>query len=139
MSLKKTLIALAALLLCISADAQEIVHYTTTDGLSGTDVSAICADENYLWVATNDGLNFFDGKTFRTYRHGDAGSPGLAENNIETLCLDSRGMLWIGLKNGGADVFDPRLKRFTHVADMVSHCPQRVASIFEDSRHNIWL
>ena len=46
MSLKKTLIALAALLLCISADAQEIVHYTTTDGLSGTDISAICADEN---------------------------------------------------------------------------------------------
>lgn len=139
MSLKKSLIALAALLLCISADAQEIVHYTTTDGLSGTDVSAICADENYLWVATNDGLNFFDGKTFRTYRHGDAGSPGLAENNIETLCIDSKGMLWIGLKNGGADVFDPRMKRFTHVADMVRHCPQRVASIFEDSRHNIWL
>jgi signal transduction histidine kinase/ligand-binding sensor domain-containing protein/DNA-binding response OmpR family regulator len=119
--------------------AQEYIHYTTIDGLSGTDVTAICENENYLWIATNDGLNRFDGREFKVYRNNSASNNCLTENNIETLMFDSRGLLWIGFKTGGVDIFNPRENRFTHISEIIDDYPQRVISIYEDSQNNIWL
>lgn len=119
--------------------AQEYVHYTTIDGLSGIDVTAICENENFLWIATNDGLNRFDGKNFKVYRSDEANKNSLTENNIETLMFDSNGFLWIGLKTGGVDVFNPRKNEFTHISKIVGDYPQRVVCIYEDSQKNIWL
>lgn len=119
--------------------AWESIHYTTMNGLSGIDVTAICENENFLWIATNDGLNRFDGKTFKTYRSDNTTRNSLTGNNIETLMFDSNGLLWIGLKTGGADIFNPRKNKFTHISEIVEDYPQRVISIYEDSRKNIWL
>ena len=120
------------------AYSQELNHYTAVNGLSGTDVTAICENENYLWIATNDGLNRFDGKKFEVYRK-DNSENSITENNIETLMFDSRGLLWIGFKTGGLDIFDPRGNKFTHISKIIDEYPQRVISIYEDSRNNIWL
>ncbi len=119
--------------------AQEYIHYTTIDGLSGTDVTAICENENYLWIATNDGLNRFDGREFKVYRNNSTSTNCLTENNIETLMFDSRGLLWIGFKTGGVDIFNPRENKFTHISEITDDYPQRVISIYEDSQNNIWL
>ena len=62
--------------------AQESIHYTTMNGLSGIDVTAICENENFLWIATNDGLNRFDGKSFKVYRSDNTNKNILTENNI---------------------------------------------------------
>ena len=53
---------LMALITSVISIGQEIEVYTVSDGLAGTDVTAICADDNYLWLATNGGLCRFDGK-----------------------------------------------------------------------------
>jgi len=119
--------------------SQEYTHYTSTNGLSGTDVTAICENENFLWIATNDGLNRFDGKEFKVYRSDNAANNNLTENNIETLMFDSQGLLWIGLKTGGVDIFNPRKNKFIHISELVEDYPQRVICIYEDSRKNIWL
>ena len=131
-------IGLSILLLALSllnGFARELTHYMPSDGLAGTDISCVCENEGFLWIATNDGLSRFDGKSFKTYRCGE----GLTSNNIETLMADSRGRLWIGLKTGGADIYDPHKDRFTHISEVVGEYPQRILSILEDSRGNIWL
>lgn len=119
--------------------AQEYSHYTTIDGLSGTDVTAICENENFLWIATNDGLNRFDGREFKVYRNDNSVENSLTENNLETLMFDSNGLLWIGFKTGGVDIFNPRKNKFTHISEIMKDFPQRVICIYEDSQKNIWL
>ena len=120
--------------------AQEFVHYDITDGLSGIEVNDIKENENFLWIATTEGLNRFDGRNFRIYKREDDTENTLSENNIETLFFDSRGILWIGLKTGGVDLYDPRYDRFMHLKDLINiPCPSRVITIIEDSWQNIWL
>ena len=53
-----------------------------------------------MWIATEDGLNRFDGHRFKVYKSGKATNNSLKNNNIETLFLDSKGLLWIGFKTG---------------------------------------
>ena len=97
-------------------------------------------NENFLWIATTEGLNRFDGRNFRIYKREDDTENTLSENNIETLFFDSRGILWIGLKTGGVDLYDPRYDRFMHLKDLINiPCPSRVITIIEDSWQNIWL
>lgn len=137
--MKRLMFTFLVSFVALALHAQGFRHYTTVDGLSGMDVTAICENENYLWIATNDGLNRFDGKGFKVYRHDDVSGNSLTENNIESLMFDSKGYLWIGFKSGGVDIFDPRKNKFTHISEVVASYPQRVISIFEDSQGSIWL
>lgn len=125
--------------LSMNTVAQETVHYTMMDGLSSTDVTSVCEDDNFLWIATNDGLNRFDGNSFKVYRKDLHSNNSLSENSIETLMVDKNGLLWIGLKTGGVDVYNPKKDRFIHLKDKCKVLPQRVISIYEDSEHDIWL
>jgi len=68
--------------------ANEITHFTASQGLSGTDITAICENENYIWVATNDGLCRFDGKVFKVFKKENGSANSISENNIETLLFD---------------------------------------------------
>lgn len=122
-----------------SVKGQEYRHYTVNDGLPGSDVTAICENEYFLWLATNEGLCRFDGHEFKTYRKGSNSDNSLSENNIESLMFDSKGLLWIGLKTGGVDIYNPGKDRFTHISELADDYPQRVTCIFEDSQHSIWL
>lgn len=130
---------LLLLFLFQTIESQEYRHYTVNDGLPGSDVTAICENEYFLWLATNEGLCRFDGHEFKTYKKGSNSENSLSENNIESLMLDSKGLLWIGLKTGGVDIYDPGKDQFTHISEWIDDYPQRVTCIFEDSQHSIWL
>jgi signal transduction histidine kinase/ligand-binding sensor domain-containing protein/DNA-binding response OmpR family regulator len=120
--------------------SQEFRHYDAIDGLSSIEVTDLCENEHYMWIATTDGLNRFDGRNFKVYKRENGNPNSLTENNIETLMLDSEGLLWIGLKTGSVDIYDPKRDQFLHLRDLVKgKCPYRVISIFEDSQKNIWL
>ena len=59
-------------------------HLTTNDGLSQGYVTAILQDRRgFMWFATRDGLNRYDGNAFVVYKH-DPNDPGsLSSNFIE--------------------------------------------------------
>lgn len=139
--LKILIIALAAVLLFIgSARCQEFKHYDLVDGLSGIEVTDIKENDNFLWIATTDGLNRFDGRNFKIYKRSRDNQNSLSGNNIEVLFFDSGGLLWIGLNTGGLNVYDPRKDRFYNLQDLIDiQGPNRVISVFEDSRKNVWL
>ncbi len=120
--------------------AQDYVRYGLSEGLSGIEVTDIKENENYIWIATSNGLNRFDGKNFRIFRRNPGQPYSISSNNIETLFFDSKGRLWIGLKNGGLDVYDPENDKFTNISALIDiGAPERVISVFEDSAGEIWL
>ncbi len=68
--------------------AQEVIgempyrHYTSKDGLAGSNVLAFLQDKNgFIWLATSNGLSRFDGQEFKNYRTED----GLTSNNLTGL------------------------------------------------------
>lgn len=86
-----------------------------TDGLSNNSVRCIYQDKRgFMWFATYDGLNRFDGREFRVYRNKIGDSTSLPHNYIYTLQEDAAKQLWVGTGQG-LSIFDPALERFSRV------------------------
>src|SRR6188768_2508165 len=66
-------------------DEKNFVLYTTKDGLSNNNISAVTQDAyGYIWIATYKGLNRFDGSTFQQF-YSDSGSNSLPQNLLLKL------------------------------------------------------
>lgn len=69
--------------------------------LSSNLINKIIQDSNgYIWVATDYGLNKFDGIKYTQYLHLEKDSTSLLSNNVKTLMIDKKGILWIGSNKG---------------------------------------
>lgn len=61
--------------------------------------------KGYIWVATEYGLNKFDGVRFTSY-YGDEGNPSnLISNTIRRVLCDNNGTLWV-MASGGLQYYD---------------------------------
>ncbi|GHF81180.1 diguanylate cyclase [Thalassotalea marina] len=76
-------------------------HFSPAEGLSQNYVFDVVQDhEGFLWVATQDGLNKFDGQSFTHYRNDFYDPNSIADNFIRNLHITQDGTLWIGTQNG---------------------------------------
>ncbi|MBI9067618.1 MAG: histidine kinase [Salinivirgaceae bacterium] len=76
-------------------------NLTELDGLSNNKILDIIQDaEGFIWIATTDGLNRFDGYRFKIYRNDLNDSLSISDNFITSLEIDVNHNLWIGTKNG---------------------------------------
>ncbi|NIT61770.1 MAG: hypothetical protein GWN00_37895, partial [Aliifodinibius sp.] len=83
------------------AQQLEFQHYSLEDGLSQTTVYDIIRDrQGFMWFATEDGLNRFDGYEFKVFKHDPLDSTTIAGNIILCLLEDAAGMVWIGTSKG---------------------------------------
>lgn len=104
------------------------------DGLSQSDITAMVQDETgFLWMATNNGLNRYDGYNFVTYKHAPDKEQSISGNVIFTLDAAREGQIWIGSKNG-LDRYDPRTEKFFNYNELLeavnpSSAPLRVNAI----------
>lgn len=77
------------------------------EGLSSTTARAMAQDEKgFVWLGTQDGLNRFDGYSFRIYRADSERSDSLSDSHISALAADGKGTLWIGTLGGGVNRMD---------------------------------
>jgi len=94
----------------------EHINFTslgTRDGLLSNSVNAILKDRyGFMWFATNDGLNKFDGKSFVVYRNSPGDSTSLKSNEILALYEDAAGNLWVGTGGGAFSEYDRKRDRF---------------------------
>ena len=78
-------------------------------GLSNSYVVSIAQDKRgVVWVATEDGLNIFDGRRFiPVYKSETDPSNGLSGNELNTLLDDPvDSVMWIGTQRAGINAFD---------------------------------
>lgn len=115
---------------------------TVNDGLSQGYVSGVIQDrKGFMWFATNDGLNRYDGYGFTIFRHNTSDTTSLADNAVRSVFEDSKGRLWVGTAYNGLDLFDRQNGRFTHFPIKNGHGPQgsAIIEISEDHFGSIWL
>ena len=120
----------------------KFTHLTTKDGLSQGYVTAILQDRHgFMWLATRDGLNRYDGNEFVVYKHNQNDPGSLSSNFIQDLMEDKDGRLWIAT-NTGVDRFDPTTERFTRYLYDRNNATgiggAAVKSIAQDSRGYLW-
>ena len=86
---------------------------TTQQGLSRALVKAIATDQNgMLWVATENGLNRYDGYEFTVFRHNPVDSSSLPDNNVISLCSAGPSGMIAGMKSGRIARYDFITNRF---------------------------
>ncbi len=90
----------------------EFEHLSTSDGLSNGRVSAMVKDhKGFMWFSTWDGLNRFDGNSFKVYKHLDKN--GVATSNrITTIDEDDFGNIWGQTSDGKIFRFNTLLDKF---------------------------
>ncbi len=83
-------------------------HYSLADGLSSYKVVKILQDRfGFIWVATQDGLNRFDGKDIIIYNKSAREKHLLLGGDITDMVEDtSRNMMWVISPYGGLNGID---------------------------------
>lgn len=118
--------------------------YNISDGLSSISVNSILQDKKgFLWLATDDGLNRYDGYSFKIYRNDPEDTASLSNNYIWSICEDQSGMIWAATEIGGLNMFDPvseKFYRYMHdPSDPNSISSNILQTVFADNKNNIWI
>lgn len=130
-----------------TATAQEDINFTsltTKDGLSSNNVNAILRDRyGFMWFATDDGLDRFDGANFKVYRNKPMEPASLQANEILSLHEDKDGNLWIGTSSGSLSLYDRKKDNFINFpANQLGKNAIRnnvIPTICTDFRGKLWI
>ncbi len=116
--MKNCLFLLAFLGLTITPDAQNgrqysFTYYNTSNGSISNQVNSVVQDEEgFIWTATTDGLQRFDGTRYRIFRHNEKDPHSLPSNPVMRVMIDGKKNLWVLLASGKIGIFDTKKFRF---------------------------
>ena len=86
---------------------------STAQGLSQGMVFDLLQDtEGFIWVATKNGLNRYDGYSFKIFSNDPYNAHSLSSNTILKLFEDSKGRIWVGTENAGLNIYDKQSGKF---------------------------
>ena len=111
-------------------------------GLSQSRILSILEDERgFMWFGTADGLNRYDGYTFKIFRNIFNDSTSLPNNVVNSMIEDEEGNIWIGT-NDGISIFNPYSETFTSLRETdsakIAHGANLIKSCVIDNEKNIW-
>lgn len=66
-----------------------------------------------MWIATEEGLNCYDGNKFRQFRHTASDATSLCSNFVNALLENEAGELVV-CTNRGMQIYNPATRRFSH-------------------------
>ncbi|MFT5756139.1 MAG: diguanylate cyclase (GGDEF)-like protein/PAS domain S-box-containing protein [Alteromonadaceae bacterium] len=116
---------------------------TTKDGLSQSYVYDMVQDQQgFIWIATQDGLNRYDGDKFVHYRHNILEPNSLANNFIRKVFIDKDNTLWVGTDNG-LSKFNRQTNDFrnftTNENNHASLKDNVIWNIYQDKKNKLWI
>jgi len=87
----------------------------TEDGLSYPGINGITQDDQgFIWIATSEGLNRYDGYEFKVYKHDRNDPTSLSRNHTSAVLQDNQNpdIFWVATEQG-LNKFDRRTETFT--------------------------
>lgn len=129
----------------LSAEENRAFNFSTlnlNNGLSQLSVLDICQDtKGYMWFATRNGLNKYDGAHFTVYKHSNRDDNSLTDNHITKLLPDNvHSGLWIGTNNG-LNYLNQKTNLITRyqIADYPSLPSNSILSLCFDKSGELWI
>jgi ligand-binding sensor domain-containing protein/two-component sensor histidine kinase len=114
--------------------------YSAANGLTDNGSYGLLQDSRgFLWISGNNGLNRFDGKTFKQYN--SFGKNGLTDISTTCIAEDGEGNIWIGTGNG-LNKLNPFTETITHYYEGTGPgtIPYRWCNyLYTDKNKNLWL
>lgn len=109
---------LTATLLCIPIISQHnrwgFTRLNNNNGMSNSSINTILQDcDGVMWFGTWDGLNSYDGKTFRQYTAEYNNELSLSHPVIRDILEEDNRFLWV-VTDWGLNRFDKITKKATH-------------------------
>jgi ligand-binding sensor domain-containing protein/serine phosphatase RsbU (regulator of sigma subunit) len=114
--------------------------------LNSSHINRIAIDRyNNVWLATVDGLNIIEFKTNKVhiYTSKPDDENSILSNNYWCNYIDNEGIVWLGSRSGGVDMYDPRFTKFLHISasnkSKMSINANTISCFVEDKQGNIWI
>lgn len=116
-------------------------HYSSEDGLSQNTVMSMLQDhKGNLWFSTWDGINRFNGYTFKTYKARQGSFISMTNNRADRIYEDRYGYLWLLTYDSRVHRFDPRTEQFEQVpAQQIEGSNFNILAIKVLSNGSVWL
>lgn len=113
-------------------------------GLSQNTIYSILQDhKGFLWIATNGGLNRYNGYSFKTYTSKAGDTASISNSRTISLLEDGKNRLWIGTIGGGLNRYiwetDSFISYRNDEEDSTSLSNDRVMVLAEDPSGKIWV
>jgi ligand-binding sensor domain-containing protein/putative methionine-R-sulfoxide reductase with GAF domain len=136
----KRMLFLLLVICCLAARGQFLFsNLKPSDGLSSRETRAVFRDsEGFVWIGTNNGLNRFDGNSFKVWNKISPGySPVLGE--VITTIREHRKRIWFGT-NAGIGILDKNSNGMSEVLTKEVYKGNRLAvtKLEHDGYGRIW-
>lgn len=146
--MKNTFCVLACFFITIFCQAQSVEeHYyfknlSIRNGLSQNTVNAILQDrKGFMWLGTKDGLNRYDGLSFRKFKHDAANPRSIGNSFITSLYEDFNGNIWVGT-DAGVYIYYPEkeaFEEFDYQSLEKTRIERSVSMIAGDKQGRVWI
>lgn len=111
-----------------------------TASISGNSITKIQQDERgNLWIGTDRGLNYYDGRTFKRYHYDEGNRFSLSNSSVLSIFIDSKKRIWIGTKGGGLNLFESTSEKFYQLSVKEGLANDVIQAIQEDDDGNLWV
>ena len=123
---------------CLSAHAQMGKLFDADKQMSSSFTSQIYLDnDGFIWVATRNGLNRYDGYQFRIIKKEMSQNPGMASNYVNAIMQDRNGLFYVGMY-GALQTYDGQKFQDVTTYDLDGHSqPHYITSLYERSNGDI--
>ena len=111
------------------------------EGLSNSLINEVYQDHlGFIWVATEDGLNRFDGIQFKPFTDDHTEPNSLKANFLTSIYEDKKGILWVGLING-LQIYRHDTETFEEIEIFINNkqIHPYVSGISEAKNGDIWI
>jgi len=127
--------------------AERLSQYPLGAGAAGQPSSKLLDDGgNGFWVASSQGLYYFDRRTerlARLFRRDETDPNSLNDNSVVSIHRDRSGLLWVGTANGGLNILNFQQQQFGHYkhrpAEPNSLSHGRAMALFHEPDGALWV
>jgi len=126
-----------------AAEIDRFEYLTTDDGLSQNTVTSIlCDSKGFMWFGTMNGLNRYDGYSFKVFKNS-LSKPGVLTNKrIVSIWEDKKQFIWFETYDGYYHYFNPITEEFSTLPKYTVNLEEKYSKItcfYQFNESEIWL